>query len=108
MFTSTQANNQDHLIPVNGGYSDVNGLPIQTHLCIVFDRVSCTILSIHGTHNAAEEESQHFYRKGIDAVSGELRFFSETLRPADVVGMQLQQFAHCHENYKLPKLEPRG
>jgi hypothetical protein len=89
----TRLTKEHAAIPVTGGFNPVNGLPMQAIICIVYDAKSFNIIGISDTHNKADEIANHFYRQGVDARSDEVRYFSESLQPADLIGMNLGQFA---------------
>lgn len=91
------------LIPINGGFSEVNGLAIETHVCTVFDCSNLEILALCDTHNrASEKATELFNTTGRDVRSGELRYFDENITAADLIGMTLDSFEYIHQNIRHP------
>jgi hypothetical protein len=81
------------LIPISGGNNSVNGLPIQTVTCVVYDSISLEILNTTSTCNGASEmaNSQYVNNK-ILAAHEVVKFFSDTLNAINIVGLYLYQF----------------
>jgi hypothetical protein len=95
------------LIPTSGGNNKVNGLPIQTFVCVVFDSTTLEILKTTDTHNAASEMVNNLYvDKKIIALQDVVMFFSEELNAINIVGMflyQFQSFVNEYPNHPLCK-----
>ena len=83
------------LLPVDGGVNPINGLPISKCIPVVICYTTLKILDVKETHNQAEERSNdiyHAYKGEVDARSDEIRYFSETIKPRDLIGMKANQF----------------
>ena len=91
------------LIPTHNGKSPVNGLLIQSAACVIIDNDSLEILDIAPTHNRADERATDlFVVANIDARANEIRYYSETIEPKDLIGMKASQFQHFVENNNHP------
>ena len=88
------------LIPTSGGKNEVNGLPIQTVTCVVFDSNTLEILKTINTHNAASEMANSLYvDEKVNALHDVVKFFSDGLNALNIVGMHLNQFESFVNEY---------
>ena len=93
------------LIPANGGVNPINGLPIQRHVCVVYDNATLQILATADTHNRADEKATHFYHGGTDALSSEIRYHDKNVTPNMLVGMKMSDFQFFVENHSHPLIK---
>lgn len=93
------------LIPANGGVNPINGLPIQRHVCVVYDNATLQILATADTHNRAEEKATHFYHGGTDALCSEIRYHDKNVTPNMLVGMKMSDFQFFVENHSHPLIQ---
>jgi hypothetical protein len=96
------------LIPVNNGFSTVNGLPIRQEVVVIFDFDTLEILDISSTYNQADEIACDLYRKNIDARTDCLWFFDDSLNAKSLIGMTMNKFQHFVDNNKHPLITKKA
>lgn len=85
------------LIPRNNGYSTINGLPISTKVCIVYNPLNLEILDVAETHNKAEEISHQLYHsQNLNALTEMVEYHDDKIKPFDLIGLSLDNFECYH------------
>ena len=92
------------LIPSNGGYNEINGLPIQYSPIVIFNYYTLQILKITDTYSSADEISCDYWHKGVDARVVMLKFWDDNLNSKKIIGMNLSQFEDFVNNNNHPLL----
>ena len=87
------------MIEINGGFNEVNGLPIQYNIVAVAKISDGEILDVFQTVTPADEAACSYYRSGIAVHVTDLKFYHDTLKPRDIIGMKLSEFKHIQEQY---------